>query len=96
MRQRPTVDQVISDLKTTSEKIRALARAGYERTEIGKLLGIRYQHVRKVLVDAGIAGGLRRQVEAEREPVEVDAEPAPTETPSWNLLLSAGFQFIGQ
>jgi hypothetical protein len=96
MEQRPSVDNVIRDLETTSDKIRALARAGYQRTEISKLLAIRYQHVRKVLVDAGITGGLRRQVEAEREPVEVDAEPAPKEATSWNLLLHAGFQFIGE
>jgi hypothetical protein len=54
---RPPADDVTRSLETTSDKIRALARAGYYRTEISKLLNIRYQHVRKVLVDAGIAGG---------------------------------------
>jgi hypothetical protein len=96
MKQRPSVDDVIRDLETTSDKIRALARAGYDRTEISKLLDIRYQHVRKVLVDAGITGGLRRQVEAERESVTVDAEPAPSEVTSWDVLRRGGFQFIGE
>jgi len=96
MQQRPSANDVIRTLATTSDKIRALARAGYDRTEISKLLNVRYQHVRKVLVDAGISGGLRRQVEAEREPVTVDSEPAPSEVTSWEVLLRAGFQFIGE
>jgi hypothetical protein len=53
-------------LQTTSAKIWALAGAGYGRTEIAKLLGIRYQHVRKVLLDAGIKNGLRKHWEAGR------------------------------
>jgi len=74
-----TPDEIIRNLDTTSAKIRALAQAGHDRTEISQHLGIRYQHVRKVLLDAGITAGLRRQVEAEREPVLVDAAlGAPT------------------
>jgi hypothetical protein len=42
-----TVEKVVEGLETTSDKVRALARAGYPRTEISKLLEIRYQHVRK-------------------------------------------------
>ena len=38
-----TVEKVVEGLETTSDKIRALARSGYLRTEISKLLGIRYQ-----------------------------------------------------
>jgi hypothetical protein len=95
MQERPRVEEVIRDLETTSAKIRALAQAGYDRTEISQLLGIRYQHVRKVLLDAGITHGLRRQVQAEREPVVVDAKPAPRETTSSEVLLRAGFQFVG-
>ena len=86
----------MAGLATTSEKIRALARSGYDRTEISQLLNIRYQHVRKVLLDAGITGGLRRQVEAQREPVLVDAAPAAREVTSWDVLLRAGFQLLGQ
>lgn len=83
-------------METTSTKVRALAQAGYDRTEIAEQLGIRYQHVRKVLVDAGIAAGLRRQVQAESEPVAVDAEPAPRAVVASEVLLRAGFQLIGE
>lgn len=37
--------------KTKADKIRALAKAGYTRQQIADFLGIRYQHVRNVLVD---------------------------------------------
>lgn len=94
--QRRPADDIIQGLTTTSAKIRALAEAGYDRTEISQSLGILYQHVRKVLLDAGITGGLRRQIVAEREPVLVDAEPAPREITSWDVLLRAGFQLLGQ
>ncbi len=56
---RRRAEDIIQGLTTTSAKIRALAEAGFERTKISLLLGIRYQHVRKVLADAGITGGLR-------------------------------------
>ena len=42
-------DEITKGLQTTSDKIRALAKANYDRTEISKLLDIRYQHVRNVL-----------------------------------------------
>ena len=40
-----------ADLKTKSDKIRALGRAGYTRRQIADFLAISYQHVRNVLVD---------------------------------------------
>jgi len=43
MQQRPPAEEVIRGLKTTSDKIRALAKAGYDRTEISEHLGIVYQ-----------------------------------------------------
>jgi AbrB family looped-hinge helix DNA binding protein len=39
-------------LPTKSAKIRALASAGYKRADIARHLGIRYQHVRNVLLHA--------------------------------------------
>lgn len=96
MTTRQPADQIISGLETTSAKIRALAEAGYDRTEIAEQLGIRYQHVRKVLLDAGITGGLRRQVQAEREPVLVEETPAPRAATASEVLLRAGFQLIGE
>ena len=37
-------------LATTADKIRALAHADWDRTEISKILGIRYQRVRNVML----------------------------------------------
>jgi hypothetical protein len=93
---RPPASEVTTGLTTTSDKIRALVNAGYDHVEITKHLGIRYQHVRNVLLRSGIAGGLRRAEEAEREPVEVDAVPAAREDTAWTVLTGAGFQFIGE
>ena len=85
---------LVRDLKTKSDKIRTLAKAGYSRAEIGRLLGIRYQHVRKVLLDAGITGGLRRQVEVPQPPIPVEAVPSPKIPPE--VLLQAGFWCVGE
>jgi hypothetical protein len=93
---RRPASEVTSGLTTTSDKIRALANAGYDRVEIAKHLGTLYQHVRNVLLRSGIAGGLRREAEAEREPLEVDAAPAAREDTAWTVLTGAGFQFIGE
>lgn len=43
-------DTELDSLKTTSEKIRYLDAKGVARSEIAKQLGIRYQHVRNVLI----------------------------------------------
>ncbi|MBX4967440.1 GIY-YIG nuclease family protein [Rhizobium binae] len=97
---RQSFEDVTAGLETKSDKIRALARAGYLRTEISSLLAIRYQHVRKVLADAGISEGLKKEVQLEREPVSIQVEEdaatttvAPT---SWEVLLRAGFCFLGE
>ena len=45
--------QIVAGLTTKSDKIRALYREGYSRSEIRRILGIRYQHVRNVLVRDG-------------------------------------------
>jgi hypothetical protein len=96
MSQRQPASELVKGLQTTSDKIRALAHAGYDRAQIAKYLDIRYQHVRNVLLRSGITGGLRREVEAEREPVEVDAAPAPREDTSWTVLTDAGFVLLGE
>ena len=46
MNQRHAPDEIIHGVQTTSDKIRALACAGYDRTEISEILSIRYQHAR--------------------------------------------------
>jgi hypothetical protein len=87
---------VTQGLKTTSAKIRALANADYDRTEISQHLGIVYQHVRKVLLDAGITNGLRRKVPSASESVVIDAAQAATEDKSYDVLLRGGFQIVGE
>jgi hypothetical protein len=96
MNQRRSPEEIVWGLQTKADKIRALANAGYDRTEISKILGISYQHVRHVMVRSGLTGGLRREVEAEREPVEVDAAAPPREDTSWTVLTEAGFLFLGE
>ena len=51
--ERRPMDEVVERLSTKAEKIRALFRAGYSRSEIAGFLGVRYQHVRNVLVQSG-------------------------------------------
>ena len=46
-------NHVVAGLATKSDKIRALYREGYSRSEIRQFLDIRYQHVRNVLVRDG-------------------------------------------
>lgn len=50
---REPADEVVAGLTTKADKIRALFRAGYSRSEIAGFMGIRYQHVRNVLVQSG-------------------------------------------
>jgi len=49
-----TLDQQIESIRTNSEstsnKIRRLSAIGIQRSEISKILNIRYQHVRNVLI----------------------------------------------
>lgn len=42
--------EVAEGLPTKAAKIRALDAAGYKRADIARFLGIRYQHVRNVLI----------------------------------------------
>jgi hypothetical protein len=76
MDERPQPEAITSGLETKSAKIRALAEAGYDRTEISNLLGIRYQHVRNVLVVSGITSGLRRQGPVRRSTADMTGASA--------------------
>jgi hypothetical protein len=48
----PRMKALTQGLPTKSAKIRKLGAAGYTRQQIADFLGIRYQHVRNVLLDA--------------------------------------------
>lgn len=91
--ERTPVDVVIRDMRTTSDKIRALAQAGYLRKEISALLHIRYQHVRKVLLDSGITSGLVAKSPTRSSPIPIRVKPAVSISP--DVLLRSGFLEIG-
>ena len=66
---RAEMQRASAGLKTKSDRIRALAKAGYSRQQIADFLGLSYQHVHSVLAYA----------ERKRKPqAEEMAEPRPT------------------
>jgi hypothetical protein len=94
----PTV--VLAGVTSKADQIRALARAGYLRTEIAALLEIRYQHVRQVLERSGINLGRQREsgtVGAPRRAPVAGPAPAPrTAALPGSILTAAGFVQIGR
>lgn len=94
--ERRSVEEVTRDCRTTSDKIRALARSGYVRTEIAALLDIRYQHVRKVLVDAGITDGVKRPVVFEHSELVTKTAPRGLSLIAPERLLQGGFILLGE
>ncbi len=45
------IDQIVQDPKMTkSDKIRSLYSMGYSKGDISRILSLRYQHVRNVLI----------------------------------------------
>jgi hypothetical protein len=73
---REHMQAVTKDLPTKSAKIRALSASGYKRQEIADFLGIRYQHVRNVLLQP-LAQRAGSAEPAEHPGVKEEA-PAPT------------------
>ena len=57
-----TAEELIKQYGNKSNAIRALSAEGKTRSEVAKLLGIRYQHVNNVLNQV-----LKRPIKAERE-----------------------------
>ena len=47
-------EYLLEGLETKSDKIRALARHGVPTAEVARILGIRYQHARNVLMAEGL------------------------------------------
>ena len=93
-------ERIVAGLTTKSDKIRALFRAGYSRTEISKYLGIRYQHARNVLVAAGFKES-QLASPAPQSPVEVEPRlAAPPEQmrvivgPGGRVVIPAAYRDI--
>ncbi|UYQ71129.1 GIY-YIG nuclease family protein [Pelagibacterium flavum] len=93
--ERKPASVVVEGLEKTADKIRALAREGYLRTEIAELLDIRYQHARKVMLDAGILVGLSRGgTPPSATPGRLRKVIVPEPTPI-GVLVEAGFIKLG-
>jgi hypothetical protein len=70
-------EDVVAGLSTKSDKIRALNRAGYKRSEIADYIGVRYQFVRNVLVDEERRSGNRAAVSSGLSEDAAPFEDAP-------------------
>lgn len=57
--QQREMQDITRGLPSKSEKIRRLGARGYTRQQIADFLGLRYQHVRNVLLDAERKSGLK-------------------------------------
>ena len=91
---RPLPQKVVDGLKTKSDKIRALSKAGFARTEIAQFLQIRYQHVRSVLV----ADGTSAKPSSARPARTATSADSPPLFEDWAIerLLEAGFELVGE
>lgn len=94
---RRPMEDIAQDLNTKSAKIRALAAAGYSRSEIAKFLGVRYQYARNVLVQAEAEQTGRSTFEAAHIPEEYRrsmdriADGLPTKSAKILALGAAGY-----
>src|SRR5271157_5515541 len=84
--------QITAGLKTKSDKIRALHRAGWSRSKIAEALKIRYQHVRNVLVgdEARAVKGL-----GDSRPAAENKDPKPSKLrlgPAGRVVIPAAFR----
>ena len=93
--ERRPMEEVTEGLSTKAEKIRALFRAGYSRSEIANFLGVRYQHVRNVLVQSGfMATQLSRPMPAANGEAE-DSLPVLVRTaigPGGRVVIPAAYR----
>lgn len=94
---RRPMEDVAENLTTKSAKIRALAAAGYSRSEIAKFLGVRYQYARNVLVQAEADKSGKSGTEAAHVPEEYRrnmdrlTDGLPTKSAKILALGSAGY-----
>jgi hypothetical protein len=78
----PRMKALTQGLPTKSAKIRKLGAAGYTRQQIADFLGIRYQHVRNVLLDAERkAGHVKATAEADPKSLGFAEESLPPDSP---------------
>lgn len=84
-------DSLTKGLVTKSDKIRKLGRAGAKPGDIARYLGIRYQHARNVLVDAGLHSGRTAEgFSEESSQLPVAQADETTRVSSWLTVGSSG------
>lgn len=70
----------IEGIKTVSDRVRALDRAGYRRADIARFLGKRYQQVRNVLVgDQQARGSAAESISEKRVGDRLEQQPSGSE-----------------
>jgi bifunctional DNA-binding transcriptional regulator/antitoxin component of YhaV-PrlF toxin-antitoxin module len=77
---RNEMHRLTRSLSTKADKIRALGRAGVGPAEIGRFLGIRYQHAYNVLKRSGISPGGDAVRDLERAAASAPAKAVLDET----------------
>src|ERR1700760_2772503 len=85
--------QLTRGLNSKSDKMRALAKAGYERADIARFLGTRYQFVRNVLIQDE-ARNARRAAETTGSPND-NKKLAPAKLrlgPDGRIVIPAAFR----
>ena len=97
--ERRQMDALTAGLPSKSAKMRRLAEAGYERADIARYLGVRYQFVYNVLAAPAPTAG--RPVAGKTGPVAEETLRLPaSDTPKWvwaevggdgQVVLPAGF-----
>lgn len=65
------MDRLTAGMKTKAEKVRALHQAGVSTADIGRYIGIRYQHVYNVLLRAGLVSKGGQSAEEPTEAGEI-------------------------
>ena len=84
------MDIATKGLSTKSAKIRALARLGATRSSIADYLGIRYQHVRNVLVQPAPASEAIAIADAHTDDQSDEARALTIEQAKWGLSRQFG------
>ena len=84
------MNTLTAGLGTKSAKIRRLGQAGYSRQQIADFLGIRYQHVRNVLVDEERRTGVVRTTSPFPPERATSAVPGPVPDPRRAVRVDIG------
>jgi AbrB family looped-hinge helix DNA binding protein len=90
--------EVVEGLPTKRARIIALFRKGYSRSEIAAFLGLRYQHVRNELVQAGYSATRLAEPDADGcrppadEAIDRDAQARVAVGPDGRIVIPARFR----